>query len=274
MSVAVAARPDGKRQPPREPMIQSWLVLGALGVLVLSVGVGFVLGPTAPGRPVQLGEGGPSQPATAGAPAASPPASTTGSATPLDPAVPPDPNVPTHRAEPRDPVTTRPRTTFSPAVPPPSVRPTASQSTPTQTPQPTPTPAPPSAAVYEAEAAGNILTGSAVVAPHPHDPGGAIVTGIGRWSDDPGTLTFTGVTAPASGMYLVTIHYVHAEATGGRSAQVSVAWEHPVYVTTTDPGGTVVVQLPLAYGLNTITIENWDSRAPDIDRIEVAPLPS
>ncbi|WP_320776362.1 carbohydrate-binding protein [Streptomyces sp. CRN 30] len=122
---------------------------------------------------------------------------------------------------------------------------------------------------YEAEAAGNTLTGTAVVAGCSGCSGGAKVGYIGNGA----TLTFPHVDGGDGGTRTVTVRYTSAVA---RSATVRVDgstsrtvdfpatadWETP---------GSVTVTLDLDSGTdNSVTIANTSDWAPDIDRVTVS----
>jgi hypothetical protein len=133
--------------------------------------------------------------------------------------------------------------------------------------------APPPATSYEAEAAGNTLSGGAVTQACSTCSGGAKVGFVGEG----GTLTFNGVTAPSAGTYQVTIVYCDGSATG-RQATISVDGAAAQTLSFTPTGsfttvGTMTVALPLAAGANTIELANPAGYAPDFDRIIVANAP-
>ena len=136
--------------------------------------------------------------------------------------------------------------------------------------------APPLATAYQAAAAGNTLTGGAVVQTCATCYGGEKVGYVG----DGGTLTFTNVTVPAAGTYNVTLVYCDGSSgTTGRQADVSADGGTPQLVSFTPTGGfsTVgaqTVSLSLNAGANTIELDNPSAYAPDFNEIVVAPSPS
>jgi hypothetical protein len=136
------------------------------------------------------------------------------------------------------------------------------------------TPPPPGPKSYEAEAPANVLAGGARVASCTACSGGSKVGFVG----DGGTLTFTGITAPTSGQYAVTIAYLDGSDTG-RQATVSASGVAEQTISFTPTGsfntlGTTTVSVALNAGSNTIEFANPDAFAPDFDRILVASTPS
>jgi Alpha-galactosidase, CBM13 domain len=167
---------------------------------------------------------------------------------------------------------------------PPGVTPSASPSSPGTRPSPSPSkpspgpsvrspiPRPAGPVSYEAESPRNVLSSGARVAPMNGASGGAGVDAIGV--GNLGTLTITGVTAPASGTYLLTVYYQVPDRFY-RSALIGVNGDSPFPLNFTPTGSccvrTVTLAVPLkAGGGNSIVFSNPDSRAPDIDRIVVS----
>ena len=121
---------------------------------------------------------------------------------------------------------------------------------------------------YEAEAAGNTLTGNASVAGCDACSGGKKVGGLYLG----GKLQFNDITVKKAGIYTVNVAYVSGDP-------------RPATVYSNDGNGTslpfpstgdwntvdtISVQLALKAGANTITFDSGsDGYAPDIDRIEV-----
>lgn len=133
------------------------------------------------------------------------------------------------------------------------------------------TPPPPGPTSYEAESPANTIAGGARIADCSACSGGQKVGYVGAG----GTLTFNGVTVPASGTYDVAIAYLDA---AGRQAAVSVDGAAPTTVQFTPTAdwntvGTVTVPLHLVAGRNTIEFANPSDYAPDFDRILVAAAP-
>jgi hypothetical protein len=116
---------------------------------------------------------------------------------------------------------------------------------------------------FEAEASGNVRTGTAVTAACTACSGGSKVGYIGNGA----TLRFTGVSAGP-----LRISYLSAVA---RTATVQVNGGTPVTVTfpataNWDTVGTVIPGITIPTGsANTVTISNASDWAPDIDRITV-----
>lgn len=121
---------------------------------------------------------------------------------------------------------------------------------------------------YEAESAGNTLTGGATVASCTGtECSGSKVSGIAGAS----TLTFAGVAAQTAGSTTVQIRYTAATA---RTAQVSVNGGTPTTVSfpataNANDVSTNTVWLPLAAGTNTVKIDSAGGTGPDVDRILV-----
>ncbi|GAA2305532.1 DUF4832 domain-containing protein [Streptomyces kunmingensis] len=123
-------------------------------------------------------------------------------------------------------------------------------------------------AAYEAEAAGNTLTGTAVVADCAGCSGGHKVGYVGNGA----ALTFRGVDGGSGGTRTLTIHYATAaprsatvRAGGGATRTIDFA---PTADWATTASTTVSVALNAGTG-NSITIANPTGWAPDIDRITV-----
>jgi hypothetical protein len=139
------------------------------------------------------------------------------------------------------------------------------------------------AMTYVAAAAGNVLSGTATATGNPHAHGGQHVGWIGN--GDGSTLTFTGVTAPWSGIYRVVLSYACNERTGSGNYNVNLINRR--FTVTTSAGSqlsacarntyswnqfnTVELTVRLAAGTNTIEFGNPSAYAPDIDKITVAP---
>jgi hypothetical protein len=125
------------------------------------------------------------------------------------------------------------------------------------------------ATAYEAEAAGNTLTGTAAVSSCSACSGGSKVGYVGN---NGGTLQWNGVNVAAAGTYTVTVSYLSGEA---RSAQLRVNGGAPVTLSFPSTGswtavGTVQTQVSLNAGNNTIQVSNPTGWAPDLDRIQIA----
>ncbi|MFT4028558.1 MAG: glycoside hydrolase family 97 catalytic domain-containing protein [Protaetiibacter sp.] len=129
--------------------------------------------------------------------------------------------------------------------------------------------------VLEAEAGGNVRTGSAAVYSCPGCSGGSKVGYLGNGA----TVQFSDVQAPAAGDYVLRVGYL---AEDPRSFTVSVNGGAPQEVSPPrsglgndgNPSGWDIVRdvdvpVTLAAGANTVTIGNASAYAPDIDRIIV-----
>ncbi|OLB74396.1 MAG: hypothetical protein AUI14_23810 [Actinobacteria bacterium 13_2_20CM_2_71_6] len=148
------------------------------------------------------------------------------------------------------------------AGPPPAV----AAGSPPQDESPSPTPAPPPrTASYEAEAAGNTLTGSRILSCSGCS-GGKKVGYVGKG----GTLRFNTVTAGAGGVATLVISYVNGGST--RTAQLSVNGAAPVSVSFPNTGGWstvggLTVRVTVKAGGNQLMFFNDTAMAPDFDRI-------
>lgn len=122
---------------------------------------------------------------------------------------------------------------------------------------------------YEAEAAGNTLSGGAVTAACTACSGGAKVGYVGNGA----TLKVNGVAGGTGGTRTITIAYTTAEA---RTFTIAADGGAPVTVSAPSTGGwntvgTVTATLSLNAGAaNSLTIANPTGWAPDIDRVSVA----
>jgi len=125
---------------------------------------------------------------------------------------------------------------------------------------------------YEAESSYNSFSGTAYYVPeNPNFSSGAYVTGVGFGSAN--ALQFNQVSAPFNGLYEVDFYYASAV---NRSALVSVNGGPTTNLSFAATGGdtnnvrAVAVYLPLAAGLNTLTLGNLTSAAPNFDKIVVS----
>jgi hypothetical protein len=114
--------------------------------------------------------------------------------------------------------------------------------------------------------------GSAAIDNNPSCASGSrVVRLIGNWGDakGPGTLTFSGVTAPADGTYVLTYYSIISDDSN-RTVQITVNGGTPI--TSTAYNGCLspnTVNVTLTAGANTIMFGNPGARAPTIDRIMV-----
>ncbi len=130
---------------------------------------------------------------------------------------------------------------------------------------------------YEAEAPGNVLTGSAWIQDYPGASGGQIIRNIGNWggTTGPGTLTFPKVMAPADGVYVLTFFYVHLDNVANRTAVITIGGVGSFTVTVTGNAtccANKAVAIPLRKGPNSITFGNPNGHAPSIDKIIISLL--
>ena len=122
---------------------------------------------------------------------------------------------------------------------------------------------------YEAEAAGNTLTGNASVADCTGCSGGKKVGNLGGT----GTVTVNNVTAPKDGTYLMKLDYV--DGSSGRPAVVTVdgtSFQLPLAGTNDNNWGvaqSVTVPVRLTAGANTVEFGNPGDYVSDIDKITV-----
>jgi hypothetical protein len=153
----------------------------------------------------------------------------------------------------------------------PSPSPSASRSAnPSPSASPSPSPVPPR--TYEAEAPGNVIRSGARIDQMDGASGGAGVYGIG--GTNLGTLRFTGIVAPAAGVYTVKVYYQNP-GTGARVAWLSVNGGNATRMDVGSTGGCCVRTHTITATLhrgsdNTVEVGNPDARAPDIDRIVVS----
>jgi hypothetical protein len=182
-------------------------------------------------------------------------ASTRPAPTPAAPPVPPAPSSPPANPPPAGSPTTRPPQ-------PPTTPPTSPPAT-----VPSPSPAP--AASYEAEARGNVLTGTARAVACSGCSGGKK---IGHLGNGTATLQFTGVRATTAGPTVLTLAYVNG-GSAPRTAELSVNGGPATTLTfpvTRDwnTTATLRVTVTLNAGANTVKFSDAAS-APDFDKLTV-----
>jgi hypothetical protein len=126
---------------------------------------------------------------------------------------------------------------------------------------------------YEAEATGNTLSGTAVVASCANCSGGSEVNHVGKGA----TLRFNGINAAAAGVNLATVAYMNGDSVA-RTATLQVNGQVPTTASFPPTGswstpGTVSLLLSLAKGsTNTITFSNANSWTPDFDAVAIQPI--
>jgi hypothetical protein len=120
---------------------------------------------------------------------------------------------------------------------------------------------------YEAEAAGNSLSGGVRIVDCARCSGKSRITGIGRL----GRLTFTNVVAERAGSTKLALTYTSPEA---RNAQISVnggvaiAVSFPATRASSRPG-TMRIVASLKQGHNTVAFSNPVGVAPDLDKLVI-----
>ncbi|MFD2328023.1 carbohydrate-binding protein [Cohnella sp. GCM10020058] len=132
----------------------------------------------------------------------------------------------------------------------------------------------PDTGTLEAEASGNTLGGSAVISACPTCSGSQKVGYLGNGS---GTLRFNGVGGGAGGEANLKIFYIAGDTT--RAATISVNGTDVTTLSFPSTGGwstvgTYTLTIPINAGnTNTILFYRNGAYAPDIDKIEVTPIP-
>ncbi|PRX20675.1 hypothetical protein BX659_1348 [Orenia metallireducens] len=136
-------------------------------------------------------------------------------------------------------------------------------------------------ASFEAESNINTLSGTAVIKESRYASGGKYVSGIGAGAEN--KLIFNQIKVTEAGNYKLLIHYANAQKLGGhmynvdivdRAAEINVNGEktQKVYFRNTFTWNnycTVVIDIRLKAGENTITFANETSLAPAIDKVEI-----
>ncbi|WP_052397802.1 carbohydrate-binding protein [Streptomyces sp. NRRL F-5123] len=136
--------------------------------------------------------------------------------------------------------------------------------------------------VYQAEDA--TPAGKAVVQSDAWASGGKDVGFIGDGGAN--TLTFGNVTVPSAGRYTIVVHYANNDRAGSgnyntntesRTAQLTVNGRVPTTLTYRNTYGwsdwwSLPATVTLNAGTNTLAFGNSSAYAPDIDRIDVAPV--
>jgi alpha-galactosidase len=123
---------------------------------------------------------------------------------------------------------------------------------------------------YEAEAAGNTLTGHASIADCTPCSGGKKVGGLYQGS----SMRFNNIQAPADGSYNVVFSYISGDP---RSADISVnggTSRHVDFNKTADWNtvATITIPLTLVQGSNYIDIADGNGYSPDFDKIDIYPV--
>jgi hypothetical protein len=135
---------------------------------------------------------------------------------------------------------------------------------------------------YEAEAPANTLSGTAKVMSDPAASGGGYVGDIGNGAAN--SLQFNAVRAPSDGIYRMVVHFANAEHKGSHDYNIQVVDRYAdiqvnggaakrVYFRNTFAWNvyrTMIVDVELKAGNNTIKFSNYAAYAPNIDKIEIA----
>ncbi|MBP2326028.1 hypothetical protein JOF56_006413 [Kibdelosporangium banguiense] len=146
------------------------------------------------------------------------------------------------------------------------------------------TPAADQTGVTALEAENATLAGVARVADNIYASGGKAVGYIGTGAAN--TLTFNGVQAPRAGNYVLIVHYANDERAGSgnyntnvvsRTADISVNGGPAQRATFRNTYSwnqfwSLAIPVTLKAGSNSLSFANATTYAPDIDRIELAPL--
>jgi hypothetical protein len=126
---------------------------------------------------------------------------------------------------------------------------------------------------YEAEA--GTVTGSAWSWDgYPTASGGWIVRNIGNWGGTPGTLRINEVVTPTTGLYTITVYFVHINDESTRLATVTVSGL-PAMTVTFNGGNDccqsiALTNITISAGMHTITFANPTGHAPSIDMVVVS----
>ncbi|MDQ1234767.1 hypothetical protein QE450_002265 [Paenibacillus sp. SORGH_AS306] len=135
---------------------------------------------------------------------------------------------------------------------------------------------------YEAESNSNVLGGTAIVTDDAAASGGKYVGYIGNGASN--TLQFNDITAPKAGKYRMVVTFANAEVKGEHSYNNNVVErvatitvngnqaQSPNFFNTRQWNNykTMVFDVNLKAGTNTIKFTNASAYAPNIDRIQIA----
>ena len=136
---------------------------------------------------------------------------------------------------------------------------------------------------YEAGATSNTLGGTARVVSDPAASSGSYVGDIGNGAAN--SLQFNAIRAPSDGIYRMVVHFANAEHKGSHDYNIQVVDRYAdiqvnggaakrIYFRNTFAWNvyrTMVVDMELEAGSNTIKFSNDAAYAPNIDKIEIAP---
>jgi len=125
----------------------------------------------------------------------------------------------------------------------------------------------PGAAVYEAEASGNVLAGNAKVSTCAACSGGKKVGDMYNGS----SVTFNDVMAAADGVYTMRVYYISGDPRpfSIQVNQAELGSFSPPKTTDWDTVGQFELELELKAGANTIIISDNNGYSPDIDSIRL-----
>jgi hypothetical protein len=136
--------------------------------------------------------------------------------------------------------------------------------------------------IYEAETAGNTLGGAAMVINDPAASGGKCVGGIGNGAAN--FLQFNNINVSSRGIYCMVVYFANAENRGSHDYNIQIVDRYAdisvnagtakrVYFRNTFAWNvyrTIVIDVTLDAGNNTIKFSNSSAYAPNIDKIEIA----
>jgi hypothetical protein len=136
-------------------------------------------------------------------------------------------------------------------------------------------PAPPGFAPLTLQADTAQINRPARAIAYPGASDGSIVTNIGTWEHDNGTVQFVNVAIPVPGTYVITVYYVNLTDVT-TSAEIAVS--EVSLVTQTFTGNALccvrvaLYPMRIGAGTHTITIGNPNGPGPSIDKIVIALL--
>ena len=132
---------------------------------------------------------------------------------------------------------------------------------------------PPSNLPLSLEAESAALTGTAAVESCRNCSGTHGVEQVGNYGNNPGAVTFQGITVSKAGTYKVAIYYLNGSSTRTLNVSVNGGAGKSTSFGSTGSWSTVksvTVSVSLKAGSNTIQLYNNSSSGPDLDRIVVS----